>query len=739
MKKPTGAHAGPSSRTVRKAPAREGVHPRVKRRTRSAEVAAVISEVSTAAPAADDTAAEGRAVDRAVGGEVRVAAAKGRPMLVWVGKRPLARLTAFPAQHVERFTASDAPAPSGASWQDWPAAYPRGGLLFHGDNKEVLAHLLANGFRGKVNLVYIDPPFDSGADYVRKVSLRGAAGSAKINGEQYTLGEQIQYTDIWANDNYLQFMYERLLLLRELLAPTGVIWVHCDPQRGHHLRCLADEVFGAEQFVNQICWKPSDAHSDVGQGAEHFGAIHDILLLYSKSGRPVWNQVFTPLPPSTIESWYRNVEPGSGRRFNKADVTAPGGPAKGNPVYEWKGVTRAWRYSKAKMEELDRQGLLVYSDSGMPYRKRYLDESRGVPLQDWWDDIQMVRGIQRREQPLYPTEKPEPLLERIIRVSSNPGDIVLDVFIGSGTTAAVAQKLGRRWVGCDINKGAIQTTVKRLQGVIRDQVEEARRQADAGEQRRLIDPDREPERPPAPAQFSFSVWRVNDYDLQIQHNEAVNLACEHIGVQRTRTDAFFDGTLGRRLVKIVPFDHPLSPADLEELRRELDGRPNEDREITIVCLGMELAAKAWINDWNRLRKGKNAANRVHTIELRTDERYGRFIRHEPARAKVEVRRRQEELHITVEEFISPAIVERLQQQVGVLQPAIEDWRAMVDCVMIDPAWDGRVFNVVLADVPERKSELVTGRYELPAPAAPSTVAVKIVDMLGEEVLVTATV
>jgi len=167
--------------------------------------------------------------------EVKITAAKGRPMLVWVGKRPLARVTAFPAQHVETFD------PSGAlgrkpvdaeHWTDWPAAYLKGGLLFHGDNKEVLAHLLANGFRGKVNLIYIDPPFDSGADYVRKVSLRGAKGTAKIDGEGYTLGEQIQYTDIWANDNYLQFMYERLLLLRELLAPTGSIVLHANSTKG---------------------------------------------------------------------------------------------------------------------------------------------------------------------------------------------------------------------------------------------------------------------------------------------------------------------------------------------------------------------------------------------------------------------------------------------------------------------------------------------------------------------------
>ena len=171
--------------------------------------------------------------------EVSVSAAKGRPMLTWVGKRPLKRVTAFPAQLVETFN----PLNQKGGWQN---------LLFHGDNKEVLAWLLANGFRGKVNLIYIDPPFDSGADYVRKVQLRGAAGVTKIDGETYTLGEQIQYTDIWANDNYLQFMYERLLLLRELSCRDGQ---HLCPLRTRAgviiLRVLLDEVFGGENFRNR--------------------------------------------------------------------------------------------------------------------------------------------------------------------------------------------------------------------------------------------------------------------------------------------------------------------------------------------------------------------------------------------------------------------------------------------------------------------------------------------------------
>lgn len=334
------------------------------------------------------------------------------------------------------------------------------------------------------------------------------------------------------------------------------------------------------------------------------------------------------------------------------------------------------------------------------------------------------------------------MLDRIIRVSSNPGELVLDCFVGSGTTAAVAQKLGRRWIGCDINNGAIQASAKRLQTLMRQQSHEISNEQAAGTQVSLLSELRTEtvrEEVPQPAQLSFSVWRVNDYDLQIQHVEAVGLACEHIGVERTRADLFFDGTLGRHLVKIVPFDHPLSPVDLDEIHRELDSRPDDDREITVVCLGIEIAARAWIDNWNRLRKGKNAANRLHVIELRSDETYGSFLRHEPARAKVKIARKNGRISVAIEDFISPSIVERLRQQAGVIQPKIDDWRAMVDSVMIDPAYDGVVFKIALADVPERKSDFVQGSYELSAPQSETTIAVKITDMLGEEVLITRTV
>lgn len=384
--------------------------------------------------------------------------------------------------------------------------------------------------------------------------------------------------------------------------------------------------------------------------------------------------------------------------------------------------------------------------------KRFLREANGRALEQFWEEtgrkLEFIRKNERtgkvenwfpprdtriantlwtdihayENEKDYPTEKHEDLLIRIISFASNPGDIVLDCFIGAGTTAAVAQKLGRRWIGCDINKGAIQTTAKRLQTLIREQIEAQR-------QGKLLEGDGAPK----PAALSFSVYRVNDYDLAIQHNEAVNLACEHLGVQRTRTDAYFDGTLGKRLVKIIQFGHPLTPLDLQELEKELKSRPKEDRQVVMVCLGKEPAADSWLEDWNRHRP----VNKIEVIELRTDKKYGKFFTHQPARARVEIKRVKGKIIVEVKDFISPTIIERLNMDQTLFKAQITDWRAMVDSVMIDTAYDGKVFNVALSDVPERKTDLVKGRYELPAPEGPTIVAVKITDMLGEEVLVTA--
>lgn len=656
--------------------------------------------------------------------QIPIAAAKGRPMLSWVGKRALRHVTPFPAQLVETFdpTKETAKKKRDEIWTDWPEEYPKSGLLFYGDNKEVLAHLLANGFRGKVNLVYIDPPFDSGADYVRKVTLRGISGAAKIDGENYELGEQVQYTDIWANDNYLQFMYERLMLLKELLDKSGSIFLHCDSHRSHLLRSLLDEVFGPENFRNEVVREKQ-------RGGKHHanravGSIHDTLFHYALGDDFIWNEVRREVPERVLLERYP-FEDEDGR-YALADCTNFK-VSRPNLTYEFLGFHRTWKWTKQEMDRKFAEGEVVQSAPGKIPRRKVRPNPEGDKLQSLWYDV-----ADTSTETDYPTEKSASLLERIIELTTNQGDLVLDSFIGSGTTAAVSQKLGRRWLGCDINKGAIQTTSKRLQTIINEQAKEQRKP-----KQRKLDGD-EMDVTPEPAQLSFAVYRVNDYDLQIQHNEAVNLACQHISVERSRSDRFFDGTRdqGKRLVKIIPFDHPLSPLDLEEIKRELEVRPSEERDVIVVCLGKQTSSDAWLEDWNRLRKRGDVPNKIEIIELRTDPKYGQFFIHQPARVKVSVKRSRGKIKVVINDFISPSIIERLKQQAGVVSPQIDDWRAMVDSVMIDASYDGKVFNVALSDVPEKKKDLVKGEYDLEAPKVETTVAVKITDMLGEDVLVT---
>lgn len=359
--------------------------------------------------------------------------------------------------------------------------------LFYGDNLDILREYIPDE---SVDLVYLDPPFNSNRNY--SVLFRDESGKeseAQIEAFEDTWhwSETAEHTyhelvteaadevskaiaalrDLIGTNQvmaYLVMMAARLVELHRVLKPSGSIYLHADPTASHYLKIILDAIFGPERFVNEIIWKRSDAHSDAKQGAKHYGRVHDVLLFYAKGKESKFNTLYKPLPQSTVDNWYRNIEPETGRRYNKADVTGPGGAAKGNPYYEWKGVTRYWRYSRESMEQLEAQGRLVYSKSGMPYQKRYLDESKGVSLQDTWNDIEMLRGISTSGERLgYPTQKPLALLERIINTSSDPGDVVLDPFCGCGTTIAAAQKLDRKWIGVDVTHLSIALLKYRLQ------------------------------------------------------------------------------------------------------------------------------------------------------------------------------------------------------------------------------------------------------------------------------------
>ena len=262
---------------------------------------------------------------------------------------------------------------------------------------------------------------------------------------------------------YLAMMEVRLIELHRVLKPTGTLYLHCDPTASHYLKLLLDGVFGPKQFVNEIVWKRSHAHNDSSQGSKHFGRISDVILFYAKGANRCWNTLYTPYDQSYIDRDYRRIDE-NGRRYRLDNLQGPGGAAKGNPFYEVMGVSRYWRYSKEKMEDLIKQGRIIQTRPGaVPAYKRYLDEMPGVPVQNIWNDLPVINNRSSEMLP-YPTQKPLALLERIIAASSNEGDVVLDPFCGCGTAVHAAQKLGRQWIGIDVTHLAIGLIEKRMHG-----------------------------------------------------------------------------------------------------------------------------------------------------------------------------------------------------------------------------------------------------------------------------------
>ena len=388
-------------------------------------------------------------------------------------------------------------------------------LLFYGDNLDVLRkHVDA----GSVDLVYLDPPFNSSRAFNVIFEEHGerTQGSAQIHAFEDTWtwdhGAEAAYAEVVEGSNvevsrlmasfrgflgesnmmaYLAMMAPRLLELHRALKSTGSFYLHCDPTASHYLKLLLDGVFGPKQFRTEIVWKRSSAHSDTKQGRKQHGHIHDVILFYTKGDEWTWNPLYTGYDESYLGSEYRHVT-GADRRYKETDLTAakPGGdveydwPVKRRSGHEerweadldneWQapleGIEylavrpyqgRFWAFSRDNLVAFARDGRLVHRETGMPRLMQFVDEMPGVPLQDIWDDIPPI-GPRAAERLGFPTQKPEALLQRIILSSSNEGDTVLDPFCGCGTTVAAAEKLKRRWIGIDITHLAINLIRTRL-------------------------------------------------------------------------------------------------------------------------------------------------------------------------------------------------------------------------------------------------------------------------------------
>lgn len=548
---------------------------------------------------------------------------KGYPMLHWQGKRAFSSTHFYPAQLKETH---------GEEFNGWI------NKIFWGDNIQVMSHLLKE-YRGQIDLIYIDPPFDSKADYKKKIFLKGK----NLENDQSAFEEK-QYTDIWNNDEYLQFMHERLILMRELLSDKGTIFLHCDHHKSHYLRCILEEIFGVDNFLNEIIWKYAGARV----GKSFFGRKHDNIFWYAKK---IGNQT-----------------------FNFDDVRDD--------------------YAESTLARNK------YKNQGSSTRVlNYEPNEDGKFPEDVWN-ISIINPF-AKERIDYPTQKPEKLLEKIILAASNPGDIVFDCFMGSGTTPAVAMKLGRKFIGADINLGSVQTTSKRLLNISKDI------------NGKLQDETK---------YTGFSVYNVNHYDVFRNPVEAKELLIKALEIQPLPNNSIYDGEKDGRMVKIMPVNRIATRAELNELITNFDYKnfeksveisPNKPVEqLLLVCMGHEpdLAAE--------LQNAVPYKLDIEVVDILRDKANLEFKRDAEAEVVIEGGK------ILVREFYPM----NLMQKLSLMKENVDNWKELVDSIMIDFNYDGAVFEPQTVDVPEKK-DLVKGVYDIPNNAG--TIRVKITDVLSE--------
>ena len=600
---------------------------------------------------------------------------RGQPMLRWAGKRPFTSTQYFPAQEKERH---------GDEVNGWMNE------IYWGDNIQVMSHLLKK-YRGRVNLIYIDPPFDSKADYKKTITLRGQ----KVENDHSSF-EDKQYTDIWTNDEYLQFMYERLILCRELLADTGSIYLHMDEKRSHYLKCMMDEIFGAEHFRKEIIWDIT-VLSGFKVQAKNWIRGHDSILYYSKTSECIFNKLRQPHQQKYIDMFNQVDENGErylvahGLKRYLKDVIG-----KGKPFGDvWDDVTSYQLFRK-----------MVDDVRSMEQLQALLRETKTVQVySDVWDDVMSFQ-----QQPTsaencgYPTQKPESLLERIIKASSNPGDIVFDCFMGSGTTQAVAMKLGRKFIGADINLGAVQTTTKRLLGIAKEIGAELTNTEE-------------------PKYTGFTIYNVNNYDVFRNPVEARDLLVQALELQPLPGNSLYDGEKDEWFYKIMPVNRLATKADLNEIVANFDNKAAERKalenpgkpvlKVRLVCMGHEPDLKAELE--KQLQPFKVEIEVVDILRDKKDLVFKRDSEAEIVRKDGKVK---------IEAFYPFNLMKKLSLQ----KSKVGEWRELVESVMIDFNYDGAVFTPSIVDVPEDNA-FVKGEYAIPDDAG--TIRVKITDLLAE--------
>jgi DNA modification methylase len=584
---------------------------------------------------------------------------------------------------------------------------------------------LLSEFAGKVDLIYIDPPFDTGADFSYTAVIPTIDDGTEPTSfrKQPSIIEQKAYRDTWARglDSYIGWLADALMLLKELLSSKGSLFLHLGVNVASYARPLLDEVFGPDCYTNEIVWKRSSAHSDIGQGAEHLGRVHDVIYWYRASDAATVNMQYEPYSEEYIKSAYKHIEANTGRQYRIDNTSGPGGARKGNPFYEFRGVKKYWRYSPETLKRLYSEGRIVRTSSGGDWGyKRYLNEMQGVPIQDVWLDIAPLQS-QSSERLGYDTQKPEKLLERIVKLASNEDDLVMDCFCGSGTTAAVAERLNRRWITCDLGRFSVHTARKRLLRI--------------------------------PRVKPFVVQNLGKYERQAwQSAEFASGNGDQLEEQRLREKryrqfildlyhatpvtghAWLHGLKAGRMVHVGAVDAPVTLSDIRSIAREVWKASNSSGEVRKAAadiLGWEFAFEL-----NETARQIAAESRVdvafkkiprEVLEKKAVEQ-GDIKFFELGALSVDTKLRKRELLIELTDFVIP--IDDVPEDV---RKVIKHWSQMIDYWAVDWDFKDDTFHnqwQSYRTLQEPKLDL-SARYEYGEPGQ-YKVLVKVIDILGND-------
>jgi adenine-specific DNA-methyltransferase len=614
--------------------------------------------------------------------------------LEWDGKPTEVERLSLPFQTVETINQSratrDRDSGSLLAGEGADACHSPNQLIW-GDNKLVMSSLLKD-YAGKIDLVYIDPPFATGDDFTIELRI----GDESVLKTPSIL-EEHAYRDTWGHgqDSYLSMMYERLVLMHELLSDKGSIYVQCDTRANSSLRFLLDEIFGEQMFRNEIRWVRSLPKNDPRQ----FGRSSDCLLYYTKSEERTFHPEYLPQKEESVKAHYR--EDADGRFYQLASLLAPGGRG---PLYEYQGFERNWRFTREKMLAMEAEGRIMVREGQMPRRIYYLDESRGSQIQDVWSDLGPLNSM-AKERTGYPTQKPENLLARIINTSSSEGDLIFDCFAGSGTTAVVAESLGRTWIACDLGRFAIHTTRKRLLDI----------------------PDCGP----------FEIKNLGAYERQRWQRESGNgrltdyldTILSFYKAEPVEGFTNLHGQKAGRMIHVGATDAPVTIDELEEVMDEM--ADNGIESCDVLGWEWEMGLNDTISETARRRGLDLRPLQIPREIIEPGVRDADAVRFfELAHVDLDVKRSKREVSVVLKDFAIPS-EELIPSQV---RDRIESWSDLIDYWSVDFDYTDDTFHnqwqaYRTREEPKLARESDPHEYE---GAGRHTIVVKIIDIFGND-------